>query len=67
MIFHKAFDAELNHWVNYWYTFTGSKPNNVANTLKSLPRSGFPNIEIALRILSTLPETSCECEWLFSA
>ena len=34
-----AFDAELIHWVKYWYIFTGSKQNNVGHTLKSFPHS----------------------------
>ncbi len=41
-------------------------PSNISSTLKAVTFEGFPNIKIALRILATLPITSCECERSFS-
>ena len=62
-----SLDAELDLWETYWVTYTGCHPNSVGQTLKAMPHGVFPNIEVALRILATLPVTSCECERSFSA
>ena len=62
-----ALDAELELWENYWINFTGSRPETVAQTLKQVNLKLFANLEIALRILATIPVTSCECERTFSA
>ena len=51
----------------YWISYKGSLLDNVSNTLKSIKFSGFQNIKVALRIIGTLPVTSCECERSFSA
>ncbi|XP_046863470.1 52 kDa repressor of the inhibitor of the protein kinase-like [Xenia sp. Carnegie-2017] len=57
-----ALDAELRLWYTYWETHCGLLPDNIAQTLKSVHFAGFENIKILLRILGTLPITSCECE-----
>ena len=57
-----ALDAELPLWKTYWVTFTGPRPSNIASTLKAISFDGFENIKVLLRILGTLPITSCECE-----
>ena len=62
-----ALDAELELWQKYWETYKGSRPDSAASTLKVLNFDGFENIKIALRILATLPVTSCECERSISA
>ena len=62
-----ALDAELRLWETYWETYTGPLPNNISSTLKSVCFDGFENIKIILRILGTLPITSCECERSISA
>ena len=62
-----ALDAELELWLKYWEIFEGSRPDSVASTLKALNFNGFENIKVALRILATLPVTSCECERSISA
>ena len=54
-------------WLNYWENYKGSLPDSVAATLKSVRFDGFQNIKVALRILGTLPVTSCECERSISA
>ena len=51
----------------YWKTFEGSCPSNIATTLKAVNFDGFENIKVILRILGTLPITSCECERSISA
>ena len=62
-----SLDSELELWETYWISYKGSLPDNVSNTLKSIKFSGFQNIKVALRIIGTLPVTSCECERSFSA
>ena len=62
-----ALDAELFQWQIYWETFIGPHPDNIATTLKAISFDGFENIKIILRILRTLPITSCECERSISA
>ena len=51
----------------YWIRCRGSLPDNVPNTLKNIKFSGFQTIKVALRIIRTLPVTSCECERSSSA
>lgn len=61
-----ALDAELLLWERYWQYLPGPHPSNIATTLKAVRIDGFENIKIVLRILGTLPITSCECERSFS-
>ena len=42
-------------------------PDSISFTLKSIPFPSYGNIKVALRILGTLPMTSCECERYFSS
>lgn len=68
-----AIDGELDLWQQFWENSNKCLPNSVSKTLKEMPHSFhkddgiFVNIEVALRILATLPVTSCECERSFSA
>ena len=59
-------EAELDLREEYWLTHKEICPSSIAATLKSVPPSGFSNIRMALKILATLPITSCECERSFS-
>ena len=59
--------AEMELWENYWVKFQGSRPETIAATLKFVDFSAFANIKVALRLLATLPVTSCECERSFSS
>ncbi|XP_065640525.1 52 kDa repressor of the inhibitor of the protein kinase-like [Hydra vulgaris] len=61
-----ALNGELVLWEKYWESFSGTIPDNISLTLKSISFPGFENIKIALKILGTLPVTSCECERSFS-
>ncbi|XP_028394498.1 52 kDa repressor of the inhibitor of the protein kinase-like [Dendronephthya gigantea] len=54
--------ALLSLWDTYWKTYEGPHPSNIATTLKAVSFEGFENIKVILRILGTLPITSCECE-----
>ena len=62
-----ALDAELRLWQTYWKTHQGPLPDNIVTTLKCVNFQGFENIKVILRILGTLPITSCECERSISA
>ena len=56
---------ELHMWETYWSTtHRGAIPSTLSETLQmTLPmKSSFPNIYAALRVLATVPVTSCECE-----
>ena len=63
----RLLDSEINLWEKYWLTYNGELPENISNTLKQISFPGFENIKVALRILGTIPITSCECERSFSA
>lgn len=63
----KALSGELLLWERFWMDSKNVLPNNVSRTLKSVPFAGFENIKVCLRILATLPVTSCECERSFSS
>ena len=64
---YKALDAELDLWETYWLSNTSCHPDNISSTLKSINFSSFSNIKICLRILGTLPVTTCTCERSFSS
>ena len=61
--------GELDAWERFWVAYKKSHPNTVLQTLKIMSpfADSFPDIHIALRLLATLPITSCECERSFSA
>ena len=65
--YYKALDAELDLWETYWLNNTSCHPDNISSTLKSINFSSFSNIKICLRILRTLPVTTCTCERSFSS
>jgi len=45
---------------------TDNVTSNITSTLKEFKFSGLENIKVCLKILGTLPITSCECERSFS-
>ena len=50
-----------NMSLNHDHICNNDNSTNVSATLKSLIFPGFENIKAALRILATLPVTTCEC------
>ncbi|XP_057290839.1 52 kDa repressor of the inhibitor of the protein kinase-like [Hydractinia symbiolongicarpus] len=62
-----ALEGEIKLWQQYWSDYDRCLPDNVIKTLKAVKFDGFENIKVALRILATLPVTSCECERSFSS
>ena len=64
---YKALDAELDLWETYWVNNASCHPDNISSTLKSINFSSFSNIKICLRILGTLPVTTCTWERSYSS
>ena len=62
-------DAELDLWFNFWdcAKFKNDLPDSVSVTLKRADSLAFPNIHLALKLLGTLPITTCEYERSFSS
>ena len=60
-------DAELNLWFNFYdcAKFKSNLPDSVSVTLKRVDSLAFPNIKLALKLLGTLPITTCECDQSF--
>ena len=59
--------AELDTYHTYWVTFKKTHPkekipSTVTETLKHILFQVFTNIKIHLRILGTIPVTTCTCE-----
>ena len=67
---HRAFDTELDLWVNQWMNDSSSLAINLntpEKVLAHLDKDYFPNIRMLFIIMATLPVTSCECERSISA
>ncbi|XP_057290939.1 52 kDa repressor of the inhibitor of the protein kinase-like [Hydractinia symbiolongicarpus] len=62
-----ALESELELWEKFALDYQGTRPETIAQTLKSINLSLFTNINVAIRILATIPITSCECERSFSS
>ena len=63
----ECLSGELKVWENDWKTSKIKPPESIAMTLKLSNFEGYTNIKEALKILATIPVTSCECERSFSA
>ena len=63
----KTLESELHLWEEHWSQSKTCLPDSVSTKLKSINFPCFPIIKTALRILGTLPVTSCSCERSFSA
>lgn len=53
---------ELQLWHQKWITYVGDAPDTAAKSLVYTSQLLFPNIERLLRLILTLPVTTCECE-----
>ena len=60
-------DAELNLWESHWLNSNNELPNTIEKTLTSVDLSYFQNLSVLLRIMATIPVTTCECERAVSA
>ena len=63
---YKALEAGLDLWKAYWLNDTSCHPE-ISSTSKSIDFKSFSNIKVCLRILGTLPVTTCTCERSFSS
>ena len=59
-----SFDAELDLWLQHWNAEPelASELNTPAKALQYADKDFYPNINVLLRIMGTIPVTSCECE-----
>jgi len=59
-----SFDAELEMWQQHWTADhkLASQLNTPEKVLPHTDSDFYPNIHVLLRIMATLPVTSCECE-----
>ena len=67
---------EIHAWRIYWKetkvgersedSDKGNLPGTAVQALKACNERDYPNLKVILRILCTLPVTSCECERSFS-
>ena len=55
-------DTELHLWRSKWRSFSQPLPDTPAATLGFGNENIFPNIHCLLRLVCTIPVTSCECE-----
>ena len=49
-------------WWCKWINYSGELPNTPSKALVYATESMFPNIHHVLRVMCTVPVTSCECE-----
>lgn len=59
-------EAELDLWERWWNN-KSCLPATAQETLEVMDKIIFPNISKMLRLMCTLPVTTCECERTFSA
>ena len=59
-----SFVAELDLWLQHWNAESelACKINTSGKTLPYADKDFYPNISVLLRIMATIPITSCECE-----
>ena len=67
LLFH-CMQTELHCWKHKWiHIKTDHLPDSPIEALNKCDSRQFPNISTLLRIMSTIPVTSCEAERTFSA
>nr|XP_002161386.3 52 kDa repressor of the inhibitor of the protein kinase-like [Hydra vulgaris] len=59
--------AELDMWKVYWKNHSETAPKTISDSLQKCDGNTFPNISTILRILCTVPVTTCTCERSLSA
>ena len=59
-----SLDAELDLWLHHWKAEPqlASELSIPCKTLQFADKDFYPNINVFLRIMATIPVTSCECE-----
>ena len=64
---YQMLDSEIDLWESYWECYNGDIPDEIRTTIRTISFPRFQNIQMALKILATMPVTSCSCERSFSA
>ena len=59
---YQILDSEIDLWESYCKCYNGDIPEEIRTTIKAISFPGFQNIQMALKILATMPVTSCSCE-----
>ena len=59
-----SFDAELDLWLHHWKAEPqlASELSTPGKALRFADKDFYPNVNTLLRIMATIPVTSCECE-----
>jgi len=65
--FFERIEGEIEAWQSDWKSSKIEPPKSLSQTLQLIDFPGYENIKEALKILATLPITSCECERSFSS
>ena len=60
-------EGQLQLWEQHWKYSKAALPDSASSTLKGINFPCFPIIKTPLRILATVPVTSCACERSFSS
>ena len=60
-------NSELDLWFTHWKNLSATTllPNSVVATLKIVNSVALPNVSSSLRLLATLPFSTCECKRYF--
>ena len=60
-------EMEIKNWRSVFLLLpTEQVPTTIASAVKSINAINFPNVFVLLKLVATLPITSCECERSFS-
>ena len=63
---YQILNSEIDLLESYWKCYIRDVLDEIRTTKKSISFLGFQNIQMALKILATMPVTSCLCERSFS-
>ena len=64
---YQILDSDIDLWESYWNCYIGNIPDEIRTAMKTISFPGFQNIQVTLKILATMPVTSCSRERSFSA
>ena len=62
---YQMLNSEIDLLESYWKCYIRDVLDEIRTTKKSISFLGFQNIQMALKILATMPVTSCLCERSF--
>ena len=65
--YYQLLDSEIYLWESYWKCCIVDIPDEITTAMKAISFPGFQNIQMALKILATMPVTFCSGERSFLA